>query len=150
MQFLKYFNFLLTWLTLQSLQGVLVALNIFSLLLWRQEQAGSPKPPCSAVWGRREEEVNTAAPWELSHCVCHQGMPFPKDEFNSGMRCTLLLTPLLTFCRLPYLISPWASHPHSSAFMFPNCQSPCDDSQGSEPTIRLYESSYFFIHGLLV
>lgn len=148
MQFLKYFHLLLTWLTLQSLQGVLVALNTFSLLLWRQEQAGSPEPPARSLG--EEEEVNAAARWELSGCVCHQGMPLPNAAFNSGMRCTLLLTPLPTFYRLPYLISPWASHPHSSAFMFPNCQSPCDDSQGSEPTIRLYESSYFFIHGLLV
>lgn len=75
-QFLKCRNVSLTWLTLLSLQGVLVALNIFLLLLWRQEQTRSPKHPLLRSWGE-EEEVNTVASWELSDCVCHQGMPFP-------------------------------------------------------------------------
>lgn len=76
-ELLKCRNVSLTWLTLLSLQGVLVALNIFLLLLWRQEQTRSPKHPLLHSWGEEEEEVNTVASWELSDCVCHQGMPFP-------------------------------------------------------------------------
>lgn len=53
---------------------------------------------------RRRRAVQLAENCQIVFAIkeCH----FPMPEFNSGMRRTLLLTPLLTFYRFPYLISP--------------------------------------------
>lgn len=108
MQFLKYFHFSLTWLTLQSLQGVLVALNIFSLLLWRQEQAGSPEPPRSAVWGRRRRwTLQLAGNCQLVFAIKECHFPTPPLTLEWDARCCWPL------CRhsIDSLISSAPEHP---------------------------------------